>query len=70
MSQKKLSIILLKRLCSSRDDVHLGPEKDRTVFQNTSINTCFDTPLFSLDSAYKKEEKLRKIARYKITINM
>jgi|688.fasta_scaffold791504_1 hypothetical protein len=41
----------------------------KTVYQNGSIDTSFNPPLLLLDSTYNKEEKLRKIARYKITNN-
>ena len=44
-------------MCSYSDGVHLGPEKDTcrqdTVYQNGSINTGFDPPLFSLVSIFK-----------------
>jgi hypothetical protein len=43
----------LKSLCSSREGVHLGPEKDtcrQTVYRYGSIDTSLDPPLFSLSS--------------------
>jgi hypothetical protein len=45
----------LKRLCSSRDGVHLGPEKlghltkRQYVYQNGSIDTSLDPPLLSVE---------------------
>ncbi len=32
-----------------------GTLADKTVYQNGSINTSFDTPLFSLDSTFKSQ---------------
>jgi hypothetical protein len=42
-------------LCTFRDGVHLGPEKDtcwQAVYQSLSIDTTLRLPLFSLDSAF------------------
>jgi hypothetical protein len=59
----KLCSCRLKVLsCSSRDGVHLGPEKDtmltRQFIKIYRINTGFDTPLFSLDRTFKHELQL------------
>jgi hypothetical protein len=50
---------MVQLLCSSRDGVHLGPEKDthadKTVYQYGSIYTALDPALFSLDSTFKEK---------------
>ncbi len=46
----------LKRSCSSRDGVYLGPEKDKAVYQSGPIDTSFGPPLFSLDSTFKSRK--------------
>jgi hypothetical protein len=50
---------MVQLLCSSRDGVHLGPEKD-TCRQDSlsiyrSIYTALDPALFSLDSTFKEK---------------
>ena len=62
---KKVYVLLVMVSIASRKRTLTG----MTVYQNVTIDTSFNPPLLLLDSTYNKEEKLRKIARYKITNN-